>query len=138
MFIGFGIPWLNFPIENHNRNYNYESFAYTLNERNDFVMNKRVLNKSFFELKNSMTGECITLNKTINFKIEVDENGFYYINDDYNIYAYGITQKEAEDNILEEFKIQYMFYALEDDDKLDDNAKKLKYNLLKVYGGNNA
>lgn len=96
------------------------------------MINKNSLNKSFLKLKNSLTGECIILKKTINFKIEIDENGFYYINDDYNIYAYGKTQIEAENNILEEFKEQYYFYALEDDDKLDDNAKKLKYRLLKI------
>ncbi|MGN1298229.1 MAG: hypothetical protein ACI4VH_07480 [Clostridia bacterium] len=136
MFVGIGMSWLNFSMENCS--YNYTEFDYTLNERNDSVINRNSLNKSFLELKNDITGECIELNKAINFKIEIDKNGFYYSNDDYNIYAYGETQREAENNILEEFKIQYESYALEKDEKLDNNAKILKNNLLMIYGGKNA
>jgi len=135
MFVG--MAWLN-NLTEYNYSYNCPEFVYTLNERNDYVVDKNSLNKSFSELKNSITGEYIKLNGTINFKIEIDEKGFYYTNDEYNIYAYGITQNEAENDILEEFKIQYEFYALEDDDKLDENAKRLKYNLLKIYGDKNA
>lgn len=129
--------WAYLPF-NHSINHNNQEFVYTLNERTGSVVNKNSLNMSFSELKNSITGEVIKLNKAINFKIDIDENGFYFSNDEFNIYAYGATQTEVQNDILEEFKEQYNFYAKEKDENLDDNAKKLKYSLLKIYGGKNA
>ena len=131
------LPWYNLPIENY-FGYNECEFVYNINERNGAVINKNSLNKSFTELKNAVTNERILLKNPIVFDIEIGEDGFYFINDDYNIYAYGSTQAEAENNIFEEFEDQYRFYALEDDQKLDDNAKIIKNNLLTVYGGRDA
>lgn len=136
MFVGLNMLWSSFNISNNC--YNNTEFVYTLIERIDSVNQKDNLFKSFFELRNEKIGKYIKLNEGIKFKIEIDENGFYYSNDEYNIYAYGMTQEEAENDIFDEFIIQYEAYALEKDENLDDNSKILKNKLLRVYGGNDA
>lgn len=85
-------------------------------------------------LENKSTGSKIKLKKPIMFRIEVDKNGIYYNNDEYNIYACGNTQGEAENDVYEEFLFNYESYAEEDDDRLDEKAKLLKYKLLKICG----
>lgn len=91
-----------------------------------------MLKKSFSELFDKNTNKRIQLLKKIDFIISSDENGFYYENKQFNIYVYGENQKEAEDNIFEELLFQYNNYVYEDDDKLDTNALKLKYDLLSI------
>jgi len=101
-------------------------------------MENRTYTKSFSYLKDYNTDEYIILNEPITFQIEMDSNGIYYSNDEYNIYAYGKSQKDAEQDVFNEFELQYKEYAMENDNKLDENAKKLKYRLLAVFGGKNA
>lgn len=91
--------------------------------------------KEFSILKNDTTGREIYLNDKIVFEIEIDENGFYYSNNKYNIYAFWETQNEVENNLVEEFLIQYKAYALEEDENLDSNSLILKKDL---YRGSNA
>ena len=132
----FALGWLNWPntnmIDQFKNNSSYSVVYDINNERNDYV--NRIYTIPFFELKNSVTKECINLTKPLMFKIEVNKEGFYYTNEEYNIYAYGETQKEAEIDVLEEFKIQYKSYALEDDINLDKKAKILKKKLLDICG----
>ena len=90
--------------------------------------------KSFLYLKDYKTNRCIYLNEPIIFKIDIDANGFYYSSEEYNIYAYGKNQKSAEQDIFNEFELQYKEYAMEDDENLDKNARELKQRLLNIYG----
>ena len=107
--------------------------------RGDLFMNKSNSNKKeFIKLENKETGKYIILNKSITFYIEINKDGFYYSNDQYNIYAFGKCQSEVENNLLEEFLIQYESYAFTSDDKLDSKALLLKKNLLSIYGENSA
>ena len=76
------------------------------------------------------------LNYPINFKIECDENGYYYINETFNLYVYGKTQEEAENKLVDAFKEQLNIFAYEEDNKLDKNAIALKKRLLEVYNNN--
>ena len=77
----------------------------------------------------------IKLNSAIVFKIEVENCGFYYINEKYNIYAFGETQEEVENNLFDAFMDQYESYALEKDENLTEKSLILKDNLLKIFGG---
>lgn len=74
--------------------------------------------------------KLITLNRVYEFTIEYEDGIFYLSNSKLNIYVYGETIKKAEKNIGIEFINQYLIYANEKDDKLDNNAKKLKNELL--------
>lgn len=102
----------------------------------NYIMNNKEYVKSFAELYDVAHDKLIKLSKKIDFIITSDEDGFYYTNKNYNIYVYGETQKEAEDLLYEELKFQFDNYALEEDDKLDTNAKRLKNNLLSLFGAN--
>ena len=88
------------------------------------------------ELYDAKNDTSIKLFKSIDFIITSDEDGFYYTNDLYNIFVFGETQNEVEDCLYDELKFQYDSYATENDDNLDSNAKKLKYNLLSLFDGN--
>lgn len=137
--IGNGKYKIIFPKSNKSNN--IYAFDYTSNERDDYCLinNNDFLNKKeFLILKNNITNEMVKLKDKIVFQIEIDENGFYYSNAKYNIYAYGETQEEVENNLLEEFMIQYNSYALEKDENLDEKALVLKDNLLSIYGEYNA
>ncbi len=101
-------------------------------------MEQRPYTKKVSYLKNYITNEYIYLNFPITFEINIDSNGFYYTNEEYNIYAYGVTQTEAELDIFNEFELQYKEYAMEKDENLDKNAKKLKYKLHNIFEGTNA
>lgn len=136
MFVDYNSYFLNFNKENSS--YKNINFAYNLNEGNNFMINRNVYNISFSELKNKKSGEYIKLKGIIEFKIEIDKNGFYYSNEEYNIFAFGETQRDVEDDVFDEFMIQYNFYTNENDNDLDKNARILKYKLLKIYGGKNA
>lgn len=78
----------------------------------------------------------VKLCKNIDFIITSDEDGFYYTNDLYNLFVFGETQNEVENHLYEELIFQYNSYATENDDNLDSNAKKLKYNLLSLFDRN--
>lgn len=137
--VGIGKYTIIFPKSN--KKHNNCIFDYTSNEGDDYYLrseNDSLNRKEFLVLKNNITNEMIQLNDKIVFEIEIDENGFYYSNSKYNIYAFGETQEEVENNLLEEFMIQYKAYALEKNENLDKNALKLKENLLSIYGGTNA
>lgn len=136
MFVNYNTYFLNFNKENSS--YKNINFAYNLNEGNNFMINRNIYNISFSELKNKKSGEYVKLKSTIEFKIEIDKNGFYYSNEEYNIFAFGETQRDVEDDVFDEFMIQYNFYTNENDNDLDKNARILKYKLLKIYGGKNA
>lgn len=136
MLVDFNAYWLNFNKENSG--YKNINFAYTINEGNNFMINRSVYDISFSELKNTKVGEYIKLKGIIEFKIEIDQNGFYYSSEEYNIFAYGKTQQDVENDVFDEFMIQYNLYANENDRDLDKNARILKYKLLKIYGGKNA
>lgn len=99
---------------------------------NAYDNTKKGNQKIFYCLFDKSTGQYIKLKKEIVFFITCDKYGFYYTNEDYNIYVYGENQDDAENNLYEELIIQYNIYALEKDDLLDSNAKKLKYNLLSL------
>ena len=109
--------------------FNVDVFANTINS---------VYYKKMQILENKETGENVKLKFPMIFKIEVDKNGIYYSNDEYNLYASGETQAEAENDVFEEFMINYCAYAREKDNLLDTNAKNLKYKLLKICGDFNA
>lgn len=111
---------------------------HNINEENSTIMQEQNYYTEIKELYDEENNQLITLNQPLILRIEVDKNGFYYINEKYNLYIYGITQDEAEKNIVKELKSQYIIYALEKDDNLDKNAKKLKYDLLSLMGENNA
>lgn len=136
MFVDYNTYFLNFNKENSS--YKNINFAYNLNEGDNFMINRNIYNISFSELKNKKSGEYVKLKSTIEFKIEIDKNGFYYSNEEYNIFAFGETQRDVEDDVFDEFMIQYNFYTKENDNDLDKNARILKYKLLKIYGGKNA
>ncbi|MGN1355241.1 MAG: hypothetical protein ACI4WP_01040 [Bacilli bacterium] len=102
----------------------------------NYIMNSKEYVKPFTELYDVAHDKLIKLSKKIDFIITSDEDGFYYTNKNYNIYVYGETQKEAESLLYEELKFQFDNYALEEDEKLDTNAKRLKNNLLSLFGAN--
>lgn len=97
------------------------------------VMNNKEIKKTFKELYDANNDTTIKLSKKIDFAITADEDGFYYSNNLYNVYVFGETQNEAENHLYEELKFQYDSYATEDDNNLDSNAIKLKYNLLSLF-----
>lgn len=101
-----------------------------------YIMNNNQYIKSFTELYDVQHDRQIKLAKKIDFIIASDEDGFYYSNKMYNTFVYGQTQKQAENNLYEELKFQYENYALEEDNDLDTNAKKLKNNLLSLFTDN--
>lgn len=110
-------------------------FKYNSIRRENYVMEKNeYILKKFNKFHNTITGKTLTLTNQITFKIEIEPEGFYYSNDKYNIYAFGINQEDAENNLLDEFLIQYNAYALEKDENLDHNAQTLKRDLLSIYG----
>ena len=100
------------------------------------IMNNKELKKTFNELYDANNNTTIKLSKKIDFVITTDEDGFYYANNIYNVYVFGETQNEVENHLYEELKFQYDSYATEDDDSLDSNAIKLKYNLLSLFDRN--
>lgn len=102
----------------------------------DYIMPDKEYVKSFTELYDVAHDKIIKLSKKIDFIITLDEDGFYYTNQLYNIFIYGKTQMDAENNLFEELKFQYDSYATENDNNLDSNARKLKYNLLSLFQDN--
>lgn len=84
------------------------------------------------KLYDSSSHEYVSLRMPIVFRIENDENGFYYINKEYNLFVYGETPDEARENILEDLRGLCCLYLDEDDANLDDNALKLKKRLSKL------
>lgn len=133
MFSAIGnILWLNSNMGIHNLNSNGK-----INVQHNNIVDKIPFSKQIQLLKNKETGDIIRLKKPITFEIDVDEDGIYYSNSEYNIYASGVTQKDVEDSLFEEFMFIYNSYAKESDNNLDENAKKLKYKLLRIYGDNN-
>lgn len=127
--------WIEIPYK---FNYNFSKIDYTFNRRKETVMANKSYTKSFSYLKDCNTNRCIYLNEPITFQISIDSDGVYYSNEEYNIYAYGKNQKEAEQDIFNEFELQYKEYAMEDDKNLDKNARQLKQKLLNIYGEENA
>lgn len=112
--------------------------AHNINEENTTIMNDQIYYNKFNELHDKETNQKIILNSPLVLRIESDKDGFYYINERYNLYIYGETQEVAENNILDELRSQYIIYALESDDNLDDKAQKLKYDLRALLGENYA
>ena len=122
---GLILPWLN----SSNKSINIDN---NILLGDSFIVQNKKYIKEFSELFDEKNLKKVTLLKSIKFIITADEEGFYYSNKQYNLYVYGENQKEAENNILDELLFQYNSYAFEDDDKLDSNAKRLKYNLLSI------
>lgn len=119
----------------HNNSYNKPSNVNN-NIIGDYIMTDKEYVKSFTELYDVAHDRKIKLSKKIDFVVTSDEDGFYYTNQLYNIFIYGKTQTDAENNLFEELKFQYDSYAIENDNNLDSNAKKLKYNLLSLLQDN--
>ena len=119
---------------------NYSNNKYGVVNNNimgdSLIMEKKEFKKTFNELYDAKNDTSIKLFKSIDFIITSDEDGFYYTNDLYNIFVFGETQNEVEDCLYDDLKFQYDSYATENDDNLDSNAKKLKYNLLSLFDGN--
>lgn len=106
---------------------------YITNEESTNNMDNKIVYKEFDVLSSENNELIVYLNFPILFKIEIDENGFYYINERFNLYVYGATQNEAENRLLEVFIDQCNMFCSEEDSKLDKNAQKLKKDLLEVY-----
>lgn len=126
-----------FPKEMSDKNGNKNiNSVYTLNERIGELMEyDNIISKQFLTLDDNRNNKKIKLNSAIVFKIEVENCGFYYINEKYNIYAFGETQEEVENNLFDAFMDQYESYALEKDENLTEKSLILKDNLLKIFGG---
>lgn len=118
--------------ENINTN-KFLSVDYISNKESSTNMYNNNLYKELDVLSSNDSNTVLYLNFPISFKIEADENGFYYISEKYNLYVYGKTQDEAENNLLEAFKDQFEAFCFEEDVHLDKNAQILKKNLLEVY-----
>lgn len=112
-----------------------DAYGHSINEENITTMENNVSIKRLSELCNKETGEIIILNHPITFRIEIDEDGIYYNSDKYNLYVYGETQSDAENNLVDAFKDQIEIFGKELDVNLDENARRLKRNLLEVYSG---
>ncbi|MBR2138611.1 MAG: hypothetical protein IJ966_04840 [Bacilli bacterium] len=121
-----------FPEDKINTNM-VSNYEYITNEESTNNMDNRIVYKEFDVLSSEDSEIIVYLNYPILFKIEIDENGFYYINERFNLYVYGATQKEAENRLLESFYDQCEAFCFEEDSKLDKNAQKLKKDLLEVY-----
>ncbi len=119
----------------HNNSYNKPNDVNN-NIIGDYIMTNKEYVKSFTELYDVAHDKKVKLSKKIDFIITSDEDGFYYTNQLYNIFVYGKTQTDAENNLFEELKFQYDSYVTENDNNLDSNAKKLKYNLLSLFHDN--
>lgn len=120
------------PKEKINKN-NSVNLDHIISRENTTNMENNNIYKELEILSSDYSDVVLYLNFPISFKIEVDENGFYYISEKYNLYVYGKTQNEAESNILEEFRDQFDAFCFEEDINLDKNAQTLKKNLLEVY-----
>lgn len=100
----------------------------------DMELKNANIEKSFAQLYDIEKHCYINLKFPIQFIVESDENGFYYKNEMYNLYVYGINQEDAENQLLKELYYQYKAYAMEPDENLDVNAIKLKNNLIGLIG----
>ena len=98
----------------------------------NYIMNAKSYIKSFSELFDSRNGKNIQLLKRIDFNISSDEDGFYYTNRQYNIFVFGESQLDAENNIFDELMFQYNRYVFEKDEDLEKKKKRLKYDLLSL------
>lgn len=129
MYKKYGIT---FPKDmvNMNKISNYE---YITNEESTTNMDNEVVYKEFDVLSSKNSEIIVYLNFPILFKIEIDENGFYYINERFNLYVYGENQEEAESRLLEAFREQCEAFCYEEDSKLDKNAQKLKKDLKEIF-----
>lgn len=91
------------------------------------------INVSLSKIISPKYNKIIYLKKPILFKMTSDENGIYYDNEEYNIYAYGKTQEEAMQDVYDCFQMIYAVYGLEDDNVLSESAKSFKYKVLDIY-----
>ena len=112
-------------------NNNFFTNAYNSTKVNTCIMKSEIIYKELKVLTNG--NEKIYLNFPILFKIETDENGFYFISEKYNMYVYGENQIETEKNLVESFMDQYNLFCLADSNTLDKNAQILKSNLKEVF-----
>ena len=131
MYGMFALHWTNNII---NQNYSQPTFRW---EQKKSMVDKVSFYKIFNKLEKN-NSETIYLNYPLKFEIMTEEDGFYYSNKEFEIFAYGETQQKAEEDIYDEFKMAYQLYALESDDILDKNARILKKKILKIYGGSYA
>jgi len=75
-------------------------------------------------------GNFLPFSYPIQLRIEADENGLYYINEDFGIFAGGVNQEEAKNDIYTSLMDSYGTFVNAPCDELDDNAKKIKENLV--------
>ena len=78
----FKIFSTNINKKSHNK---FNSYNHTISNRESVtIMNDDYSRIQLGKLYNNVTKEEILLNYPINFKIECDENGYYYINETFN------------------------------------------------------
>lgn len=107
---------------------------HNINKETSTVMDNQIYFKEFKYLYDKDNDDMINLRLPLILRIEVEKDGFYYINEKYSLYVYGATQIDAEESIINEIRALYTIYALESDDNLDNNAKLLKYSLIDLLG----
>ncbi len=72
------------------------------------------------------------LNKRLDCQVEFEDDMYVIQNSEFDITVWGETREEAEYSVGFTFHSLYQNFALENDDKLSEEAKLLKNNLLKV------
>ncbi|MDD4187259.1 MAG: hypothetical protein PHX04_00580 [Bacilli bacterium] len=75
-------------------------------------------------------GKPVFLLKDTIFLVEQTNDGYYFTNKDLNIISSGKKFEDAEQNMYEEFLIQWELYAVEKDENLTKRAQIIKKHLL--------
>jgi hypothetical protein len=72
------------------------------------------------------------LHKRIECQVDFEDDMYMIQNQDFDITVWGQSRAEAEFSFAFTFHSLYQNFALEDDNKLSTNAKKLKQKLLEI------
>lgn len=127
--------------------YDLESISlklYMMNKKhqNEYSIKDEVLTKTEREIENMnnkyykkydsiiIDGKRIVLLKPVVFLVEQSKEGCFLTNKNLNILANGKTFENAEEDMYEEFLIQWELYANEKDENLTPKAQVIKRNLL--------
>lgn len=134
-------------ISNSSKHKNLEEISFRIFKKNkklgiEYSIKEEVLTKSERNLENMnneyykkynsiiIDGKKIFLTKPVILLVEQNNDGYFFLNKDINIIAGGKSFEEAEQNMYEEFLIQWELYADEKDENLTTKAQLIKKNLL--------
>ncbi|MDD2410021.1 MAG: hypothetical protein PHD03_04830 [Bacilli bacterium] len=97
------------------------------------ILNMKEIEKKFNVLKDDNCSKEIRFKNPVIFKIELENDIYYYFNNIYKIYSYGQTQEEAESKLYQCFLKKYKLFSSTPDEELDEKARELKNNLKMIF-----